>query len=159
VITGDRTDDLIGQALAAGADDFIYKPINHKELLARMQARLEELTRREAKEILAFGDISMDLAHRSIHKNTNIRYVSPTEMNLLSCLVQARGGVVRRETLKRRCWGQVFVSDNALNRKLHEVRKALKDIASDLQIRTIYGTGFTVEMSPDSAEALCAQGK
>jgi hypothetical protein len=50
--------------------------------------------------------------------------------------------------MKRRCWGQIFVSDNALNRKLHEVRRTIRDLSSQVNIRTLYGTGFMIEVSP-----------
>ena len=149
VITGDRDDDAIGNALAGGANDFIYKPIHPKELIARMQARLDELAKREAKEVMTIGDIVVDTAHRILtnRNRTEQRYLSPTEMSLLTCLLNAKGTVVRREIMKRKCWGQIYVSDNALNRKLHEVRRALKEVSSIVNIKTLYGTGFTLEVT------------
>ena len=53
--------------------------------------------------------------------------------------------------MKRKCWGQIYVSDNALNRKLHEVRRALKEISQIVTIRTIYGTGFVLEVKEKAA--------
>lgn len=147
VVTGDKKDNTIGNALASGADDFIYKPIHPKELMARMQARLEELSRREARELIHIGDLVVDIAHRVVtnEESKEQRYLSPTEMSLLTCLLNAHGTVVRREVMKRKCWGQIYVSDNALNRKLHEVRRSLKEISHLVNIRTIYGTGFIIE--------------
>ena len=153
VITGDRDENLVGDALAAGADDFIYKPINSKELVARLQARLGELAKREAREVLKIGDVTVDTAHRVIANQENDhRYLSPTEMSLLTCLLNAHGTVVRRDIMKRKCWGQIYVSDNALNRKLHEVRRALKEISQNVTIRTIYGTGFSLEVKEKVSE-------
>lgn len=147
VITGDTNENSVGNALAAGADDFIYKPINTKELVARLQARLSELAKREAREVIKIGDLTIDTSHRMVASaEGENRYLSPTEMGLLSCLLDAQGTVVRRETMKRKCWGQVYVSDNALNRKLHEVRRVLKEISPCVNIRTIYGTGFVLEV-------------
>jgi len=150
VFTSDRQEDAVGDALAAGADDFIYKPINLKEVVARLQARLGELAKREAKDIIEIGDIVIDKAHRVISNQKNAqRFLSPTELGLLTCLLDAKGTVVRREIMKRRCWGQIYVSDNALNRKLHEVRRALKEISDVVSIRTLYGTGFVLEVKED----------
>lgn len=153
VITGDRAEDAVGNALASGADDFVYKPINPKELVARLQARMSELSKREAREVVRIGDVTVDIAHRVIsNENGEQRFMSPTEMNLLTCLLDAKGTVVRREAMKRKCWGQIYVSDNALNRKLHEVRRALKEVSPRLNIRTLYGTGFVLEVKKQKAK-------
>jgi DNA-binding response OmpR family regulator len=156
VVTGDRNDDALTNALARGADDFIYKPVNPKEVVARMQARMTELARLQAHEVITLGDLTIDVAHRSIsNQNKQKRFLSPTEMGLLKCLLNAQGTVVRRDAMKQRCWGQIFVSDNALNRKLHEVRRTIKDLSSQVNIRTLYGTGFMIElktMKPQSSD-------
>ena len=153
VVTGDRQDDAVSNALSKGADDFIFKPVNPKEVVARMQTRMADLARRQADEVHTIGDLVVDRAHRSIlNSNKQQRFLSPTEMGLLNCLLSAQGTVVPREVMKRRCWGQIFVSDNALNRKLHEVRRILKDLSSQVNIRTLYGTGFMIEVAPLSGE-------
>jgi DNA-binding response OmpR family regulator len=127
VITGDSTDDAITEALACGADDFVRKPIRPKELAARLQTRLIDQAQKEAKNVLRVGDLSA------------------TEINLFLSLLQARGTIVPRSTLKLRCWGQIAVSDNALDRKVYEVRRALREIGSQLNVGTAYGVGFSVE--------------
>lgn len=156
VVTGDRSDDALTNALSRGADDFIYKPVNPREVAARMQARMTELARLQTHEVIALGDLTIDVAHRSIsNQNKQKRFLSPTEMGLLKCLLNAQGTVVRREAMKQRCWGQIFVSDNALNRKLHEVRRTIKDLSSQVSIRTLYGTGFMIEvkaLKPSNSE-------
>ena len=153
VVTGDRQDDAVSNALSKGADDFIFKPVNPKEVVARMQTRMADLARRQADEVHTIGDLVVDRAHRSIlNSNKQQRFLSPTEMGLLNCLLSAQGTVVPREVMKRRCWGQIFVSDNALNRKLHEVRRILKDLSTQVNIRTLYGTGFMIEVAPLSGE-------
>lgn len=153
VMTADRNDNLIGQALAAGADDFIRKPLNPKELLARMQARLGELAKSARQEVLRVGDLTLDTAHRVLANADQVqRFLSPTEMNLLACLYSAQGTVVRRDVMKRKCWGQAHVSDNALNRKLHEVRKVLQDISAQVNIKTVYGIGAVLEIGRPAAK-------
>jgi DNA-binding response OmpR family regulator len=153
VITDDRQDDAVSNALSKGADDFIFKPVNPKEVVARMQTRMADLAKRQAKELHNIGDLVVDRAHRSIlNSNKQQRFLSPTEMDLLNCLLAAQGTVVPREVMKRRCWGQIFVSDNALNRKLHEVRRILKDLSNQVNIRTLYGSGFMIEVAPLNVE-------
>lgn len=145
VLTSDRTGDYVAEALAFGADDFVNKPINASEIVARFQTRLDELSKREAREIIKVGDLVIDTSHRVINGEHGQRYLSPTELSMLVCLINARGTVVKREFMKRKCWGQIHVSDNALNRKLHEVRRTLQEISSQVRIRTVYGTGFSLE--------------
>ncbi len=160
VVTGDRQDDAVSNALSKGADDFIFKPVNPKEVVARMQTRMADLARRQADEVHTIGDLIIDRAHRSIlNSNKQQRFLSPTEMGLLNCLLSAQGTVVPREVMKRRCWGQIFVSDNALNRKLHEVRRIIKDLSTQVNIRTLYGTGFMIEVSPLGASTSPEQFK
>jgi len=145
VITQDRNEDTLREALARGADDFIYKPLSPVELLARLQARLDSLAKRESKEVEKFGDLTLDKSHRSLSNQKETRYLSPTEINLLLCLLHAKGTVVPRDVLKKRCWGAVYVSENALNRKLHEVRRTVKELSCHVEITTRYGMGFLLE--------------
>jgi DNA-binding response OmpR family regulator len=147
VVTGDHSPELVGDALAAGADDFIYKPLNVKEIAARLQVRLSELSVRRNIEVVNLGDVSIDFVHRVIANQNRVkRFLSPTEMSMLHCLISAQGTVVRREIIKRKCWGELHVSDNALNRKLHEVRKALQEISNHVSVETVYGTGFSLRV-------------
>lgn len=148
VIVTDPVGDgaLLSEALASGADDAMYKPLKSKELLARLQARLDALAKRQFKEVIPLGDLIVDKTHRTLSGRSGIRHLSPTEMNLLLCLLHAKGTVIQRDTLKKRCWGQVYVSDNALNRKLHEVRRIVRELSAQVEITTLYGIGFVLEL-------------
>ena len=149
VIADDPQAETLSEALASGADDFICKPLKPKELLARLQARLDSLAKRQFKEVEPIGDLIVDKTHRTLSSSSKkaTRHLSPTEMNLLLCLLHAKGTLVQRDTLKRRCWGQVYVSDNALNRKLHEVRHTIRELSTQVEIKTLYGVGFVLEIT------------
>lgn len=150
VITGDPTDDAVTEALASGADDFLRKPIRPKELSARLQTRLVDQAQKEAKNVIHFADVTLDRAYRALRGPNGERYLSPTETNLFLALVQARGTTVPRSTLKMRCWDQITVSNNALDRKIYELRRALQEVGSHLEIGTAYGVGFSLEFEvPD----------
>lgn len=142
VITSDSSDAALSEAFAAGADDFIRKPLHANELTARLQSRLGDLAAKEAKTILRIGDLTLHLARRSLKGRKGQTFLSPTAGLILQLLIEAQGTKVSRPSLKRKIWGEVVVTDNALDRKIHEVRKALQSVSEQVSIRTIYGHGL-----------------
>ena len=142
VITSDGADAALTEALSSGADDFIRKPIRPSELASRLHTRLVDQAQKEAKHLIQIEDVAVDREHQSLRGPKGNRYLSSTEMNLFLSLLQAQGSVVSRSTLKLRCWGQIAVSDNALDRKIYELRRALKDVGAQIEVGTSYGTGF-----------------
>lgn len=152
VVTSDPSDEAVTEALARGADDFVRKPIRPKELTARLHTRLIDQAQKEAKNIVQVADVTLDRAHRHLKGPTGERYLSSTELNLFLSLLQAKGTIVPRKTLKLRCWGEIAVSDNALDRKIYEVRRALQEVGSGIEITTAYGLGFALEGDATSDE-------
>jgi two-component system KDP operon response regulator KdpE len=145
VITGDPTEQAVGDALNSGADDFLQKPIRAKELLARLQVRLADYAERRARTTFQFGDVIADPAHRVIEGPAGKRYLSPIEMNLILCLWQGKGSIVPRAKLKKHAWAEIAVTDSALDRKLFEVRKALNDVSKSVSLKSHYGKGVRLE--------------
>jgi DNA-binding response OmpR family regulator len=143
--TPTQESDLLTEAMALGADDFIMKPIEQGDLKKRFQVRKAALAKRAARETFTVGDMTIDTLQRSVVTSRGQKFLSPTEVKLLSELAKARGNVVPRELLKSRCWPQMAVSDNALNRKLYEIRRRIKPLSDAVNIRTIYGVGFVME--------------
>lgn len=137
--------DMLTEAMALGADDFITKPFDHHEVMRRVDVRRRALQKRAARETITFGALTIDTLQRSVTSTRGQRFLSPTEVKLVSELAKANGAVVPRDQLKSRCWPQSTVSDNALNRKLYEIRRRLKPICEGISIRTIYGVGFIME--------------
>lgn len=139
-------EEVLSDMLASGACDFMVLPMDGTRLQQRLMVRISEFHKRSVNDTFAIGDITVDAGHRFIYRDDRKRALSPTEMSLLQCLATARGTIVNREVMKKRCWGQPDVSDNALNRKLHEVRRALSSLSAQVSIKTIYGTGFLLEV-------------
>ncbi len=137
--------DQLTEAMALGADDFIMKPIDAGDLMKRFQVRSAALAKRAARETILVGDMTIDTLQRSVATMRGQKFLSPTEVRLLSELAKAKGNVVPRELLKTRCWPQMEVSDNALNRKLYEIRRRIQPLSDAINIRTIYGVGFVME--------------
>lgn len=141
----DDSPELLTEAMALGADDFIAKPLNTIDLVNRFRIRKAALAKRAARETVVIGDMTIDTLQRSVITLKGQKYLSPTEIKLLSELAKARGAVVSREVLKNRCWPAGDVTDNALNRKLYEIRRRIKPLSGKIDIRTVYGVGFVME--------------
>ncbi len=150
IITSDPSEDAVSEALACGADDFVTKPLRSQELLARLQARLTDQSLKEAKQAFHLGNLVFDSSHRLLTGPGGYRYLSTTETNLLLCLLQAKGSIVLRDTLKLRCWGPLKVSDGALDCKIFEVRRALEEIGGNTTIKTAYGVGFGLTIQQEA---------
>ncbi len=145
ILTAPEESDELTEAMALGADDFVAKPINGQDVQRRVRVRRAALQKRAARETILFGDMSIDTMQRSVTSPRGQRFLSPTEIKLIAELAKAGGNVVARDMLKTRCWPSMSVSDNALNRKLYEIRRRLKPITDAINIRTIYGVGFVME--------------
>ena len=141
VITGDDSKDVIGQALAAGAHDFIRKPLDPVEVASRMQARVQEQEERHRAHTLQIGPLMFDRVRQVLSLDNKNVYLPPKDAELLSALCDARGAPVSKKILKRKIWGDITVSDNALDRRLSDLRKTFSDLTGDVSIKSIYGKG------------------
>jgi DNA-binding response OmpR family regulator len=147
VITGENDDATVGQSLAVGANDFVRKPIRPRELMARLQARVSEMKQRAKTDIVGVGDASLNTRQRTLQLGNHRCFLSPVETDLLHTLVDARGTVVTKADLKRKLWGDIKVSDNALDRRISALRKALKEVGENTRIESVYGEGVRIKKS------------
>lgn len=147
VITGAPEERAVADALASGANDFIRKPLQPDELLARFQVRCREMAQRSQQEVAEVGDLRFSVFQRSLEGPKGLRFLSPSEAALFLCLANAVGTLVNRTVLKRRVWGKVNVTNNALDRKLHSIRSTLKEISNTVQLRSVYGKGCFLSIS------------
>jgi DNA-binding response OmpR family regulator len=145
VMTSDASDALLTDAFELGADDYLRKPLNVRELQARLQARLRERARSWAHASQAAGDIVIDIAHGTLTRDDLMASLSKVDLRILMALIDAKGNVVPRSELKRLGWGAVTVSEKALDRKVHIIRDALHSVSAVLKIRVAYGKGFRLE--------------
>lgn len=142
VITSDDASDMIGQALAAGAHDFVRKPINDRELVARLLARIAEQSERLQLSVLTVGDISYSSKHRRLEKADQVYYLAPYEASVFEALVAANGMLLTKDELRRKVWGHIKVSDSALDKKVFTLRAALRELRSNVFVESEYGKGL-----------------
>ena len=126
------------RGLRMGADDYLVKPVDHGELVARIEAVLR---RRSAMPQLVFADLRLDLAHRRAYRGGKPTYLSPKEFDLLLSLARAKGSVVSRPDLLREVWDMEFdPGTNLLDVHIGRLRKKV-DRPGDL-IETVRGKGY-----------------
>ena len=145
---GEDVDRIVG--LEIGADDYLPKPFNPRELVARIRAILRRSAAdRKAvgsprpPEILRIGDIELDPATRTVcHAGQPVELTS-VEFNLLEVLLREAGRVVTREQLVSAVLSRKFSPfDRSIDMHVSKVRKKLGATESDEHIKTVRGVGY-----------------
>ncbi|WP_141735093.1 response regulator transcription factor [Oligoflexus tunisiensis] len=144
VITADAASQLIAQALALGAHDFIRKPIQEPELQARLRARIAEMTERVQESVRPIGDVVYTSKRRLLERGDRKQFLPPYEAQIFEALVAAQGIIMTKDELRCKVWGDIKVSDSALDKKIFTIRKVLRDLGSQIKIQSKYGKGLSL---------------
>jgi DNA-binding response OmpR family regulator len=139
-------DKIIG--LEVGADDYLTKPFNPRELVARVKSVLRrsapQKRRPESKQI-RHGDLVVDAGSREVHVGEEEVQLAPKEFDLLWELLDHRGLVLTRDQLLERVWGYTFAGDTrTVDVHVRQVRRKLGEASP---ITTVWGVGYKV--APD----------
>ncbi len=143
---GDEFDKVL--LLEIGADDYLPKPFNPRELVARIRAVLRRAkpTRAadEVPEVLSVGDVDLDPATRSVQRAGQPVDLTSVEFNLLEVLLREAGRVVTRERLVNAVLSRKFMPfDRSIDMHVSKVRRKLGDSEEDGDhIKTIRGVGY-----------------
>lgn len=133
-------DDRI-KGLKLGADDYIAKPFQVGELLARVEA----LLRRYGKinRILSFADVEIDTVSRTVNKGGKSLDLTMKEFDLLVELIQNKNVALYRERLYEKVWGETYMGDTrTLDSHIQRLRKKL---GWDKYIKTVFRIGYRLE--------------
>ncbi|MBE2221556.1 MAG: response regulator transcription factor [Anaerolineae bacterium] len=137
----DDTDKIVG--LEMGADDYVTKPYNPREVVARVKARLRSADGFQA-QVLRVGELEMDLGRREVKVNGRLVELTPSEFNLLRVLLEQAGYVFTRSELVRKGLGSDYEGlERTLDSHIRNLRRKIEpDAKEPIYIETVYAIGY-----------------
>jgi len=140
---GDATDRIVG--LELGADDYLPKPFEPRELLARLRAVLRRgRTRASSKDVLRFGELEIDLDAREVRLHGAAKPLTSYQFTLLATLAAHPGRVLSREAIMDSLKGETLESfDRSIDVHISRIRQAIEDDPrKPRRIITVRGAGY-----------------
>lgn len=144
-LTGDADISTRLKGFEIGADDFLIKPIQTEELVARLRNRIQ-LSKRNLQnnKILKFKDLVIDLDGHQVNLNGEIIRLTPKEYQLLVVLAQNPNRVIHKDDLIQMLWKDVHVEVNNLDTHFSNLRRKLKPFST--HIKTLKNLGYVLRI-------------
>ncbi|HVE79256.1 MAG TPA: response regulator transcription factor [Gemmatimonadaceae bacterium] len=138
------TDKVTG--LDAGADDYLAKPFDYDELLARVKALLRRATIRAEDAVLRVGDLTLDPLAREVTRSGRPVTLTQKEYALLEYLMKNAGRPVTREQITEHVWKQEYdPSTNIVDVYINYLRKKIDDDRTAPMVQTVRGIGYVLQ--------------
>jgi len=144
-LTGDANLNSKLKGLEIGADDFLIKPVQTEELIARVKNRIA-LSRKNIQnnKMIRYKDLVIDLDGHQVHLNNQIIRLTPKEYQLLVVLSQNPNKVIQKDDLVQMLWKDVHVEINNLDTHFSNLRKKLKPFSN--HIKTLKNLGYVLRI-------------
>jgi DNA-binding response OmpR family regulator len=149
---GSDVDRILG--LELGADDYLPKPFNARELSARLRAILRRMGAvPQNQPRVKVGDVELDFTRRTVTRSGHSIELTAVEFNMLACLMKAAGRVVTRDELSKEVLGRIpSPFDRSIDVHVSKVRKKLStEIGLGDPIKTVRGVGYIYTLPGEDA--------
>jgi DNA-binding response OmpR family regulator len=136
-------DKILG--LELGADDYMTKPFNTRELIARVRAILRRVEKQEVQQETVYisGDLVVDSGYRTVKKAYREVELTPKEFDILELLIRNKGRVFPREEIFRLVWQEPCLDTRTIDVHIKNLREKLKDHEKNSpMIQTKWGVGY-----------------
>ncbi len=146
-----NSEESIVKALDLGADDYITKPFNSSELLARIRANIRRTQQSDNETSLTNGKLKIDFVQRIVYKNNKELKLTNTEYLLLSLFIKNIDKVLTHNFVLKEIWGPSHTEDSQYLRVfIGQIRKKIEDdISQPKYIITSSGVGYRMKMLND----------
>ena len=144
---GETFDKVLG--LELGADDYMVKPFETKELMARIKAVLRRYDPKDksSQEEIKYENISINLANYELKLNDKIMEIPPKELELLYFLSSNPNRVFTREQLLEEVWGFDYFGDSrTVDVHIKRLREKLEGTSGNWSLKTVWGVGYKFEV-------------
>ncbi len=144
----DMVEDKV-QGFEMGADDYLVKPFEPRELLARIKTRLKSVNRisRQQDSSVNLGNLSVDILSYQVKVNERIIDLKPKEIQLLYFLILNKNIVLSREMLLEKVWDYNYEGDTrTVDVHINRLREKLDDCCDACKIKTVWGVGYKLEV-------------
>jgi len=145
ILSAKRTVDDRVRGLQAGGDDYLTKPFDFAELLARVQALIRRATGASEPTRLSVGELGLDLLTRKVHRGAQPIDLRPREFALLEYLMRNAGRVVSKTSILSHVWGYNFdPNTNVVDVLVSRLRDRIDKPFADKLLHTVRGVGYVL---------------